>query len=88
MWRTCLIENEFEIARRYARDVLRDERFWEHAMRRPVHSRKSLSTWHSEVVRVDAFRQETVDFTASDFYKLWEAVDGYITHHGRSLEIH
>lgn len=76
-WRTCLIEHEFEIARRYARNVLRDERFWEHAMRRPVHARKSLSTWHAEVVRVDAFRRETVDFIASDFYKLWEAVDGH-----------
>lgn len=76
-WRRCLIEHEFEIARRYARDVLRDEQFWEHAMRRPVRSRKSLRTWHAEVVRVDAFRRETVYFTASDFYKLWEAVDGH-----------
>lgn len=75
VWRDCLVQLEDQIARRYARDELGDEEFWSHARRRPERTRRSLSTLHAEMVRLDTFRRATRAFHARDFYELWRVVD-------------
>ena len=74
-WHESLNKLEEVIAIRYARVVLGDEDFWNRAQQRPERTRKSLASWHAEVVRVDQFVQEEIFCTASDFYRFWELVD-------------
>lgn len=74
-WHDLLVGLERTIARDYARDVLGDAAFWTKANRRPQETRRSLSTWHAELVRVDTFMRLTRRMTAVDFYRLWKIVD-------------
>ena len=74
-WHERLKEIEEVVAIRYARVVLGDKDFWNRAHQRPENTRKSLKSWHAEVVRVDLFVREAFLKTASDFYRFWDIVD-------------
>jgi hypothetical protein len=68
--------NGRETAQRYAVEQLGDGRFWERARERPKASSRPLSTWHAELVRLEAFQQRAGErWTARRIYALWELVD-------------
>jgi len=81
-WHELLVGLERTIACDYARDVLGDSAFWTRAYCRPEATRRSLLTWHAELVRLDAFMRLTRRMKAVDFYQLWDVVD--VVHDGEA----
>lgn len=65
------------LATGYARRVLGDASFWQHAVRRPKRTRRGLPTFRMEIKRIEDFRRELgkVRLAACELYALWRLLD-------------
>ena len=65
------------VAQAYASDALGDAAFWDRAILRPGHSRKSLPTFRLEIQRIEEFKRAggRGRLAACELYLLWEVLD-------------